>query len=576
MRPVLSVVFFLILILVLVAASPASAGRSWEWVSSDWAGGAWAVRDSLQAELCPGELSLEADPLAFILAFDATSRAGIWALAVRRDTLYLGVCDDPMSIDGGEILAYDLARDSLWLEFEVFEQGIAVLREAGGVVYSPGVDSMGSHDWGNVYLDEGAGWQRKETVPEALHVDDMLYHDGRYWVSTGNKSPGYEGKLFASDDAGETWSEQFSLPASPPESPFRRLYGLTEFGGSLFVQSDFNLPEGPVIYELTDGGVVEHVVEASEYCLAGFAEFDGKLLCMTRTLLNTYDGLSWSSQWLDLYSSNFSSRAIRSHDGRVYVGGNHKIVYGSDLENWSEAALTDATGREFKDFANYHGRLWAASLGEGELFVNPGALSGELISLPHAFPGPAATGVLAWDGDTPPGCTLAFQLRSAAHPAQLATAPFRGPDGSDASFFTSSGQSIAAEHAGDSHFQYRVLMSSAAPRLSPLLRGVNLSLDPLVTGVPASDSVGGLAFWPNPLRVGSRLNLGRALPFGASLVVYDARGRRLRTMSIAAALGATWDGRDDFGHRLPAGAYRLALFDSSGKLLTAGGLTMIR
>jgi hypothetical protein len=569
-------VSILLLLLTAAVSSNVDAARNWDWVSSDWSGGAWASRDSVQAELSPGELSLEADPLAFIPAFDATARAGIWALAARRDTLYLGVCDDPMSLDGGEILAYDLSRDSLWLEFEVFEQGIAVLREAGGVVYSPGIDNMGSHDWGNVYLDEGAGWVRKETVPQALHVDDMLHYQGRYWVSTGNDGPGFEGKLFASDDAGETWSEEFSLPASPPDSPFRRLYGLTEFGGSLFVQSDFRVPEGPVIFELTGSGVVSHVVDATDYCLAGFAEFDGKLLCMTRTLLNIYDGVSWSSQWLDLYSSNFASRAIRDHDDRLYVGGNHKIVHSTDLQTWTEAAVSSGAGREFKDFANYHGRLWAASLGEGELFVNPGALSGELVSLPHAFPGPAAGGLLDWEGDTPPGCALAFQLRSAAHPALLEAAPFLGPDGTGASFYLTAGQSIAAVHDADSHFQYRVLMSSAAPRLSPVLKSVTLTLDPLVTGAPTIAPAGELALWPNPLRVGSRLHLAQPLPPGCSLVIYDARGRRLRTIRDPAAGGAVWDGRDDFGHRLPAGAYRLALLGVDGKLRSSGGLTMIR
>ncbi len=563
--------------LLVVLASPAfGLVREWDWETSDWSGGAWAGRDSVETDLSPGELSLQADPLGFIPAFDASERAGIWALAARRDTLYLGACDDPMSIDGAEILAYDLSRDSLWLEFELFEQGIAVLRVKGGTVYSPGVDSMGSHDWGNVYLDEGTGWLRRETVPEALHVDDMLFHEGRYWVSTGNDGPGYEGKLFASDDAGETWTEEFSLPASPPDSPFRRLYGLTEFDGSLFVQSDFLPPEGPVLFELSGMEVHSHLIDANQYCLAGFAEFDGRLLCMTRSLLNIYDGASWSSRYLGLYSSNFACRAIRSHDGRLYVGGNQKIVHSQDLETWTEATLSSATGREFKDFACYHGRLWAASLGEGELFVNPGALTGELISLPHAFPGPALGGTLSWDGDRPPGCEIALQLRSAAHPALLPAAPFLGPDGTQASYFTTSGQAISSIHAGDSHFQYRVMMRSAAARLSPLIRSVDLSIEAMVTAAPAGESAGGLGLWPNPLNAGARLHFARDLAPGGSLVIYDARGRRLRTIRELEAGGLDWDGRDDSGRRLPAGAYRLALFDAGGHLRRVDALTLLR
>ena len=549
----------------------------WLWLESDWTGGAHAAADSVEAQLSPGELVLAADPSRFVLAFDATSRAGIWALAARRDTLYLGVCDDPMSIDGGEILAYDLGADQLWLDYEVFEQGIAVLRTQGDRVYSPGVDSMGSHDWGNVYIDDGSGWLRKETVPMAVHVDDMIEYGGRLWVTTGLGSPDYRGILYASDDQGDTWTEEFALLPDQPEAPFRRLYGLTEYGGSLFVQSDFLQPEGPVLFEFDGVGMITHELASAQYCLAGFAEFQGRLLCLTRTLLNVYDGASWSSQYLGLWSSNFSSRAVIAHGDRAYVGGFEKLVSSMDLTIWDEVSLEPESGREIKGFERFHGRLWAGTLGAGELYVSAGALTGTLVSAVHAFPGPTCGGLLDWDADTPPGTTLSLRLRSANHPAHLAAAEFLGPDGSASSRYDTPGQAIAAAHCGHALFQYELRLESATPRLTPILREISLDATPLVTAAPEFENgFDGLEIWPNPLVAGTRLSLSGALPAGARLALYDARGRRLREFASPLPGALTWDGRDEGGRLLPAGSYLLRMTDRQGRTLASRRLVLLR
>ncbi len=555
--------------LLFLALEPTSAREGeWVWTESDWSGGAHAQVDSIEAELAPGELVLAADPTRFVLAFDASERAGIWALAARRDTLYLGACDDPMSIDGGDILAYDLGRDELWLEYEVFEQGIAVLRTHGGTVYSPGVDSMGSHAWGNIYLDDGDGWVRKETVPQAVHVDDIIEHDGRLWVTTGLGSPDLRGLLYASDDAGETWTEEFALLPDPDQAPFRRLYGLARHGGSLFVQSDFNPPEGAVLYEFDGVGTIVHEIDASQYCLAGFAEFQGKLLCMTRTLLNVYDGASWSSQYLGLWSSNFSSRAVIGHGGRAYVGGFQSIKSSADLANWDDATLEPASGREIKGFERYHGRLWAGSLGGGELYVSAGALSGLLVTSVHTYPGLVCGAVLDWDADTPPGTGLEIRIRSANLPENLAVAPFLGPDGTTGSGYVVPGQAIAAAHCGHTLFQLSVTMVSATPRLTPILRKFTLDALPLTTAAPAGNvDRWGLAVWPNPLVAGASIRLPDAPPPGARLTIYDAMGRRLREFSELGDAVLRWDGRDAAGRRLPAGSYHVRLSDGNDRSL---------
>jgi hypothetical protein len=62
----------------------------------------------------------------------------------------------------------------------------------------------------------------------------------------------------------------------------------------------------------------------------------------------------------------------------------------------------------------------------------------------------------------------------------------------------------------------------------------------------------GLDVWPNPFRLSTRIRygVGGAAP---RLSVYDAAGRMVR--QLPAVRSTVWDGRDQGGRRLPAGAY---------------------
>jgi hypothetical protein len=74
-----------------------------------------------------------------------------------------------------------------------------------------------------------------------------------------------------------------------------------------------------------------------------------------------------------------------------------------------------------------------------------------------------------------------------------------------------------------------------------------------VAGVePGPDLFPGLDVWPNPFRSLAQIRCGGSggLP---RLSVYDVTGRLVRR--LPAARIAAWDGRDDHGRRLPAGAY---------------------
>lgn len=69
--------------------------------------------------------------------------------------------------------------------------------------------------------------------------------------------------------------------------------------------------------------------------------------------------------------------------------------------------------------------------------------------------------------------------------------------------------------------------------------------------------------WPNPLRRSAVLEFALARDGDVSLRLYDAGGRRVRTLVSGARPAGThravWDGLDDAGRRLPSGLYFLRL-----------------
>ena len=96
--------------------------------------------------------------------------------------------------------------------------------------------------------------------------------------------------------------------------------------------------------------------------------------------------------------------------------------------------------------------------------------------------------------------------------------------------------------------------------------------DATVVGVVEGDvppDTGTLQTRPNPSRGSTllTLTLDRRL-MGASLIVYDVRGRTVRTMPLATLdVGRnvlSWDGRDDQGANLPPGVYLFRIDGTEG------------
>jgi hypothetical protein len=96
-------------------------------------------------------------------------------------------------------------------------------------------------------------------------------------------------------------------------------------------------------------------------------------------------------------------------------------------------------------------------------------------------------------------------------------------------------------------------------------------LGPSVSTAPKEPGVGhGLAAFPNPTRFGTTLGFHLEEPDRVKVSIYDAAGRRVRTLASGALRGAgwnrmVWDGKSDTGRIVAAGVYFARLEMSRGR-----------
>ena len=101
--------------------------------------------------------------------------------------------------------------------------------------------------------------------------------------------------------------------------------------------------------------------------------------------------------------------------------------------------------------------------------------SGEFVSQPRDTGGAAYFGTISWNFSAPPGTAIRFRIRMANNSSELQTAAFRGPDGSETSYYAFPGERIWSGHNGSRWLQYMALLSTADEKATPALDGVRIS-----------------------------------------------------------------------------------------------------
>ncbi len=122
---------------------------------------------------------------------------------------------------------------------------------------------------------------------------------------------------------------------------------------------------------------------------------------------------------------------------------------------------------------------------------------------------------ISWNGSVPAGTTLGFQVAGTNDPGGVFN--FVGPDGTAASFYTTSGGSLA-QFNGKRYLKYRAVMTTSNPALAPAIDDVTMCFADVPSATtlsvaPSSGVYGGTTTLSATLTVGSAGLAGRSVAF---------------------------------------------------------------
>lgn len=242
--------------------------------------------------------------------------------------------NQPAGEDGAAI--YDVSVDGILThQFTLDEQGSHdVHHHSTGEIVVCGTDATNDWSLGNIYVQDGAGWRKKRTLPNAMHVWGACEHEGILYVGTGSHAGDnatWMGQVFWSDDFGDTWLGHADVNSY-------RIYDLISFGGKLYAQGQ-PLSMDQALYMSEDDGVtwqiVNGVVPRPRHRLFTFG---GNLMIVDNglskfTVVNLAGVISEISPPLPIANS-FNVVAVIGDNMYVLCGAGEDKIYRYDGAAW--------------------------------------------------------------------------------------------------------------------------------------------------------------------------------------------------------------------------------------------------
>jgi hypothetical protein len=158
----------------------------------------------------------------------------IWDMQFFKGKIYLGAgnsSNEGPAQNAGRVPLYvlDPEKDAFSRDYKVAEEQIDVYRVFNGILYIPGHDATQRWEFGNIYRNpSGVKWEKVRTIPNALHVYDLLIAKNK--IFAGGSIIRY-GAVFVSEDNGRTWTTY--------KQGRGRVYTLFELGNKVFSAMDF-------------------------------------------------------------------------------------------------------------------------------------------------------------------------------------------------------------------------------------------------------------------------------------------------------------------------------------------------
>lgn len=132
----------------------------------------------------------------------------IWDMIVFDRKLYLGAGNSsnigPATNAGPiPVIVYEFNSNQFNEEVVLREEQIDSFYIHDEVLYIPGHDPKESWEFGNFYTKhKGEGWEKKRTIPSAIHTYALAWYDNKMFAGIGSHS---RKCILSSQDGGKTW-----------------------------------------------------------------------------------------------------------------------------------------------------------------------------------------------------------------------------------------------------------------------------------------------------------------------------------------------------------------------------------
>jgi len=448
-----------------------------------------------------GALTLQSDmtSLAFLLQPDSDKTAfpnSVWGLSSLDRRLYLTYGDYWSNRGPVDIVSYDPLENAPRREMLDAPEEImwGWHGAADGTLYAGGGDARESWTFGNFYVNDGAGWQKRRTIYNGLHVYSVVDFLGRLYAAYGNDgtSPVSYAFVLTSTNHGASWSYERIGPESVQNSQVGAFATVSHEKRSYLYALLYVMPTGAQTgaYRLyrSDGHTWKQVRisdRLGEFNPLQMIAF-GDVMLVRGFVFNPQTGYASATYVLDgqrqtevasLRNKNVLLSYCKVHAGKLYcilderpLDRNvevpaYSLYRAQDAQVWERVgAITLSPGAEPRSIGFAHGRLYLGATNAGWWDDVPG-----VFELWPKFVYPIKYANLCWVAEVPSGANLALKIRTSAAYTDIFNQPWVGPDGTGNSAFTTSGQGLHSQHNGHTVFQVAVHKTANSAGQLPVL-----------------------------------------------------------------------------------------------------------
>jgi len=126
----------------------------------------------------------------------------IWDMQLYKSKIYIGGGNSSNSLpspNAGRVPLYSISKnDTIQYEYKVAEEQINLFKIYDDTLYIPGHDATQKWEYGNFYELKNNKWIKYRTIPNALHVYDLVKQGNRIYVALGLIY--YKGSILYSED----------------------------------------------------------------------------------------------------------------------------------------------------------------------------------------------------------------------------------------------------------------------------------------------------------------------------------------------------------------------------------------